>query len=412
MNSSLRTPRRDIVPCPTSSEAASGESSPTSIRCNNSPRNNQIITPELPELLSPPISRLVSTSPVTRRRQSQAQGPQVSPTQTLSSNDSRKAARQRDKERYGNGALDTWFAKTTQVSLAEDSLEQTVEQEQIVPTISQLAQERFGIQAGRLDRVNEVIAPDPRREERYGQSPPPSKQDRSTTDAGHQSSMDSGRGFPVLERWAASLREGFAPETLSEIDKALDFEKRKKEAIQKHRARPTSKDTPSSSQASASISHSPHHSRFLKAKAALASNRSFSTDLGSGDSLSAHDPRAYLIRQNARIVSKDDGKTRPVPINKLPFERIPEGYDVHSLDSLMPMDLSVVDKSFRLMAFHDYYIHDTEEEPLTASTIESLTPLWNKRLNGIVNMRYKSQVPDLEIHAPVFIDHLKRFDSS
>ncbi|KAJ5917254.1 Ribosomal protein S5 domain 2-type fold subgroup [Penicillium verhagenii] len=420
MNSSLRTPRRDIVPWPISSEAASSESSPASIRRNDSCRNNQILLQESPELISPPISRLVSTSPVTRRRQSQAQWSQVSPTQTLSTNDCRKTARQRDKERYGNGALDTWFAKTTQVSLAEDSLEQTVEQEQIIPTISQLAQERFGTQAGRLDRITEVHSPDSRHGAKSGQSPRPSKQDQSTTDTGHQGSMDSGRGFPVLERWAASLREGFTPETLSEIDKALDFEKRKKEAIQKHRARPTSNNTPSSSQVSASSSHSPHHSRFLKAKAALASNRSFSTDSGSGNSLSPHDPnslspndpRAYLIRQNARIVSKDDSKTCPVPNNKLPFERIPEGYDVHSLGSLMPMDLSFVEKSFRLMALHDYYIHDTAEETLTASAIESLTPLWNKRLNGIVNMRYKSQISDLEINAPVFIDHLKQFDSS
>ncbi|KAJ5641374.1 DNA mismatch repair proteinC-terminal [Penicillium lividum] len=406
MNASLRTPRQEIAPQPVSPELLP---SSEHVRPPPSRRPTQQLSPDTPELLTP-VSRFVSTSPINRRRQPPSQESQVSPTQTNSTGDSRKAARQRDKERYGNGALDTWFTRTTQVYLGEEPTESTAAGEEI-PSISQLAGERFGNQTESPGLEEASINADDlgRREDASeNQISPPNQH----IEAVHQGSMDSGRGFPVLERWAASLREDFNPETQSEVDKALDFERRKKEAIRNHRARQANNNTPSSSQTSTAISHSPHHNRFLKAKAALASDRPFAP-LDSTNALSPNDPRAYLIRQNTRESGNE--KARRLPTNKLPFENIPEGYDTHSIGLSMSTDLSDVKKSFNLIALHDSYVRDEKEHTLSASTVESLVPVWNERLNAIIKKKYKakneSRAPAFNIDVSLFIDHLNRYNS-
>ncbi|KAJ6006792.1 DNA mismatch repair protein C-terminal [Penicillium sp. IBT 35674x] len=413
INASLRTPRRELVSQPISPELVWAESSSENIRPTMSQGHDQRSPPESPELISPPSSRLVSTSPINQQRQSHTQESQGSPTQINSTSSSRKAARQRDKERYGNGALDTWFTRTTQLSLGEESVELTA-QEAAVPTISQLARERFGIQTQDLERDNSVdkdiaghkgnVSED--------QSPPTSQPDQTSGEACYQGSMDSGRGFPVLERWAANLREGFNPDSHSEVEKALDFERRKKEAIQTYRARQAASNTPSSSQAS---SHGPHHNRFLKAKAALASDRPFAAEIDLVSFFRPNDPREYLIRQNARGLPKVDSKIRRIPSKKLPFESIPEGYDIHDTGLSLSSDLLHLKKAFDLLAPHDSYTHDGKEDQLSASIVESQAPAWNVRLNAMVKKRYEARKEprpaDLKIDVPAFIDHLKLFDS-
>lgn len=413
MNASLRTPRRELAPQPVSPDLVWAESSSENIRPTMSQRHDERLPPESPELISPPISRLVSTSPINQQRQSIIQESQGSPAQTNSTSSSRKAARQRDKERYGNGALDTWFTRTTQVSLGEQSAELTA-QEEAIPTISQLARERFGTQTTDLERDNAIDKDSAGHKENVSedQSPPTSQQDQTTSEAGYQGSMDSGRGFPVLERWAANLREGFNPDSHSEVEKALDFERRKKEAIQNYRARQATNNTSSSSQAS---SHGPHHNRFLKAKAALASNRPFAAETDLVNSFRPNDPREYLIRQNARGLPEDDSKIRRNPSKKLPFETIPEGYDIHDIGLSLSSDISHMKKAFDILALHDSYTHDGKEDQLSASIVEYQAPAWNIRLNDMIKKRYEARneprPADLKIDIPAFIDHLKLYDS-
>ncbi|KAJ6103479.1 DNA mismatch repair protein C-terminal [Penicillium sp. IBT 16267x] len=416
MNATLRTPGRDFAPQPISPDLVRIESSPENIRPTNPQRPGQHSPPDSPELISPPISRFVSTSPITQRRQSQPQESQGSPTQTNSPSDSRKAARKRDKERYGNGALDTWFTLTTQVSLGEDS-EGVTAQEEAITTISQLARERFGTKSKDLEHKNAADKENLGHVENVSenQSPPPSQQEQTNGEGGYQGSMDSGRGFPVLERWAANIREGFNPGTPSEVEKALDFERRKKEAIQDYRARHATNDTPSSSQASSVIPHGPHHNRFLKAKAALASDRPFAPEKESSSCFPLNDPREYLIRQNARSLPKDDSKIRRIPSSKLPFERIPEGYGIHDLGLSLSTDLSHVKRAFNMMTLFDSYTHSGKEDQLSASTVESQAPAWNVRLSAMIKKKYEArkepQSADLKIDVSAFIDHLKLFDS-
>ncbi|KAJ5528243.1 DNA mismatch repair protein C-terminal [Penicillium frequentans] len=413
MNASLRTPRRELAPQPISPELVWAEASSENISPTMPHRNGQRSLPESPELISPPISRVVSTSPINQQRQSYIQESQGSPTQTDSISSSRKAARQRDKERYGNGALDTWFTRTTHLSLGEESVELTA-QEEAIPTISQLARERFGTQTTDLERDNAIDRDTSGQQENVSedQSPSTSQQEQTTGEAGYQGSMDSGRGFPVLERWAANLREGFNPDSHSEIEKALDFERRKKEAIQNYRARQATNNTSSSSQASC---HGPHHNRYLKAKAALASDRPFAAETDHIGSFPPNDPREFLIRQNARGLPKDDSKIRRIPNKKLPLETIPEGYDVHDLGLFISSDLSHVKRAFNIMTPHDSYTHDGKEDQLSASIVESHAPAWNIRLNAMIKERYEARKEprpaDLKIDIPAFIDHLKLFDS-
>ncbi|KAJ5630352.1 DNA mismatch repair protein C-terminal [Penicillium longicatenatum] len=411
MNASLRTPRRDLAPQSKSPELGWVESSPGDIRPTKSRRNSQPSPPESPELTSPSLSRLVSTSPTNQRRQSQARQPQSPPIETNSTSNSRKAARQRDKERYGNGALDTWFTRTTQVSLGEDSV--VTAQEEAIPTISQLACERFGAQSNDIESGNTVGKENSGREDHVLEHhlPSPSQTDQHTGEAGYQGSMDSGRGFPVLERWAANLREDFNPDKDSEVERALDFERRKKEAIQNYRARQATNNTLPSSQAS---SHGPHHNRYMKAKAALASDRPFAPETEYNSCFPLNDPREYLIRQNARGLPKDNTKIRHVPSSKLPFEHIPEGYDIHDLGLSLSTDLLHVKKAFTLMATHDSYTHDGKEDKLSASAVESQAPAWNARINTMIKKKYEAKearTADLKIDFSTFIDHLKLFDA-
>jgi hypothetical protein len=242
--------------------------------------------------------------------------------------------------------------------------------------------------------------------------PSPSQTDQHTGEAGYQGSMDSGRGFPVLERWAANLREDFNPDKNSEVERALDFERRKREAIQNYRARQATNNTLPSSQAS---SHGPYHNRYMKAKAALASDRPFAPETEYNSCFPLNDPREYLIRQNARGLPKDNTKIRHVSSSKLPFEHIPEGYDIHNLGLSLSTDLLHVKKAFTIMATHDSYTHDGKEDKLSASAVESQAPAWNARINTMIKKKYEAKkearTADLKIDFSTFIDHLKLFDA-
>ncbi|KAJ5081053.1 DNA mismatch repair protein C-terminal [Penicillium angulare] len=392
MNMSLRTPQHKSGSQPARPGDLSCESSPGNVR-QNAPQSAIFqSSPESPEFLSPPASRLTSTSPGGVARQTNLPSSQVSPTQRSSVSSVQKAARQRDKERYGNGALDTWFTRTTQASLDQDPLSHATEEEIEIPTISQLAEQRFGAKPS--EALPDTAAESAASQTKNNTQDPNSSPDGNTPDEpGYQGGMDSGRGFPVLERWAANLREGLNSESQTELEKALDFEQRKKEAMRQYRNRQEIDDTPLSSQVSTAVSHSPHHNRFLKAKAALASDRPFAIEPAVANLIPVNDPRAYLIRHSVGQDSTDPAKAQRRQTSKMPFERIPEGCDLHSVGISIPVDLSKLKESSKASSsLYDLYMrNENEDDTFTASNVEYLAPFWNGRLNSILKQNYKSR---------------------
>ncbi|KAJ5591944.1 uncharacterized protein N7459_002313 [Penicillium hispanicum] len=419
INASFQTPQRNRPLQPIRSQLVSSSTSPQR-RSQDSPGDPSIpASPQSPELLSPPVSRFASTSPVGCRRNPRAS--QDSPGRITSDvMSSRKAARERDRERYGNGALDTWFQRTTQLSLQSSTQDPTSQLNEDGAPFSRLAKEKF--MSPSIPSANEAVdevETHPQANESSSQDSPGSPD--SVNNAGqdsHSRPMDSGRGFPVLENWAAKLREGVGQERLSGLEWALDFERRKKEAIQQHRTRSNTRATPSSSQISSTSSQAPHHSRYLAAKAALVTDRPFATDAVSTPTLSPRDPRAYLIRhQSDHNISTNGAKPRRLHTTRLPFEHIPEGYDLHNACLPMATDISDISRSFDITSTLDIYTRSGKENELLQSDADTAIPFWNARLTALINEKYRNQdgaqAPDWQADiSSVMKNHFEKFSTS
>ncbi|KXG52102.1 Ribosomal protein S5 domain 2-type fold, subgroup [Penicillium griseofulvum] len=386
INASFQTPRGGRDPLDQTSPVLLSSSS------LKGPTRRESVSQNIQHL---PNSDMTSpfTSPVRRRRQDpQASTESSAETNRISS--ARHAERERDRNRYGNGALDTWFQRTTQVSLEQNLVEEGPTQEPDSP-LSFLAQERFGLPRDTSPNIVQVDG------QSDGCSDSPSKTTITPEDTHHRhgdhipESIDSGRGRPVLERWAAQLHRGVSHDELSDLEKALDFERRKKEAIQNSRTRFGRGDKPSTSQ-SAPVSHSPHRSRYLAAKSALTSSQTSVGEPVSTTTLSPHDPRAYLIRKemdhSTDESSKKDSKVRKRPTNRLPLERIPDGCDLHDLGLTCSVDLSSDSNSFRRSMPEDLYTdEDNNATAFSAADLATCSPFWNDRLMLIMKQRYKNK---------------------
>ncbi|CAG8200463.1 unnamed protein product [Penicillium nalgiovense] len=405
INASFQTPRRGSNPAnQTSPVNLSSGSLQGPIRRESESRGFQY-TPKS-DLTSPLTSQLASGSPVRRRRHHPQEPTESSSPGTNLISSARRAERERDRDRYGNGALDTWFQRTTQVSLQQNSVEQQNHVEEAATQepdspLSVLVQQRFGEPTNTSPKIVHVDG------QNDGCSDSPSN-NSMTPEAGRHvpslyedhgdyiaDSIDSGRGFPVLERWAAQLHEGVSQEEPSDLEKALDFERRKKEAIQNSRTRFKTNDKPSSSQ-SAPVSHSPHRSRYLAAKAALTWSQTSIAEPVSATTLSPHDPRAYLIRQEREVSTDEtltnDGKARRLPTKRLPFERIPDGFDLHDLGVTCSVDLPSGSKSSKWNMPEDLYSESDEETTaFSASDLETCLPFWNERLMILMKQQYKNK---------------------
>ncbi|KAJ5114396.1 DNA mismatch repair protein [Penicillium alfredii] len=395
INASFSTPRREQVPPSSTTPQNFLTGSPQEpVPRRPGPTTSNNINPHSPELPSPPTSRVASTSPV-RRRQRPPE-PAESSIRVDSPDSSRSAARKRDRERYGNGALDTWFLKTTQASLGHDTAEDTPMGEENEVPLSQLSQGRFDTQT---------------------QDPSPGDRSAVSNPNIHLSqSINSGRGFPVLEKWAASLREEPNTEAYPGLERALDFEKRKKEAMQRRRTHTGNRDKQPVSEIGHPSQRSLHSSRYLAAKAALTSERNFTTESISRMSLSPHDPRAYLIHHHAQQNSQDGSKARRIQTSRLPFEKIPEGHDLHKICLPQSADFSHISGAFQHTMQHDLYAEcGIEDGALSASHVDALLPLWSRRLAAIINEQYKTrdtwQSPEWQIDlSSVVFQHLRNSD--
>lgn len=406
MNVPLYTPERECIPAQGPHHRRSGlDGSPHGFVQTNEQSHGHQTPSNSREFLSPPQSRITSESPLSHRQRHR--GPQQSPvTENLVSNGSRKAVRERDAERYGNGALDTWFQRTTQISLQQSLSNASLEQDTEPTTLSQLAQGRFAfptersIQESSFDDRSPSYLPEMLDET----SPHSAKGDNTlppNSNVHLPESMDSGRGFPVLEKWAASLHQGMNTESYPGLEQALDFERRKKEAMQNRRTQSNDRVRTSGSQPGPSSSQSPHRNRYLAARAALASDINSVTlpvfsfkEPNPTPSLSPNDSRAYLMRHSSghrQSGSQKEGrKSRRLHTSKLPLEKITKGCDLHDVCLPLPLDLSVISESFSLTKCHDIYTLRGENSEAFLPPAEFPVSLWNQQLANLINKQYRT----------------------
>ncbi|OJJ31232.1 hypothetical protein ASPWEDRAFT_118456 [Aspergillus wentii DTO 134E9] len=354
--------------------------------------------PSSPALPSPSTSNSNSASPTNiHHSQPLFQFSQTSPT-TPAQNDPKRAARERDKERYGNGALDTWFVKTTQATLDQNNPGNQLEQDEDGPSLTQLARERFGREQSLDTASNDVEDRYPQRESpentpntsNVSQSPP----ENITSSLGSRpvEIPEQRRELPVLETWAARLHKHSEKGINSDLEDALDFERRKKEAIQQRREQKRNRhEIPSSS--------NPHQSRYLAARAVLNSDlndsteqpHSISADSISRPRLNPYDPRAYLMRQQSDV-SKNGLKARRTNTSKLPLEKISEDCDIHDLCLRLPASEPLLSNTMKHTLKEDLYTRDgTHIEAFTASDSDDLLEYWSHRLSNLTNEQYRTK---------------------
>ncbi|RDW81631.1 putative DNA mismatch repair protein [Aspergillus mulundensis] len=334
-------------------------------------------------------------SPVSSENSPSSLGPsQLSPTTPVRS--MRQEQREIDKERYGNGSLDAWFLRLSQASqppgLTEES--QAPNQE---PSLSQLTQNRFGPSSGSPDSSS-VSNIEPSQTQLINRPPSPMLDLDSTEPPPRvlpqPAKFVNKPGLPVLEQWSARLYNASSPDENPELQKALEFETRKKAAIQERR-----KQLQSSASVSAST-NSPHQSKYLAARAALSSQpdsiprvsvvgKATSSDSAVKPLLSPHDPRAYLLRlQND---GPGSSKLKRIASGKLPFEKIPDGYDLHAVGLRCPVDMHLLRASSKAISKSDLYTRSGDQsEGFTSPNINADITTWHDRLSELIRAQYRS----------------------
>ncbi|RAL07263.1 putative DNA mismatch repair protein [Aspergillus homomorphus CBS 101889] len=317
-----------------------------------------------------------------------------SPPEHGTRDNSKRAMRERDRERYGNGSLDTWFGKTTQVALSRmEPSEQTRENSE-EPSLAELAAQRF--------ETSDNITQEP-------QTPAEDVPDSSTAVTGLSQVMDrpppatedmevqgNNRGLPVLERWSSRLHQ-LSKDSHNELEKALDFERRKRDAIQQRR-----KQLQSSHAVSAS--RSPHLNRYLNARAALSADTPINssqsiTDLEQTNKsmLSPHDPRSYLIRYRAQSATSDEtSKLKRISTGKMPLESIPDEYALYDIGITVPMNIPHLSELVKEMASDGLYRESaTESDGSSFFAPDSPIEVWTQRLNELMQAKYSATKPDV-----------------
>ncbi|KAF7712870.1 Uncharacterized protein PECH_001976 [Penicillium ucsense] len=331
-------------------------------------------------------SRLTPVSPLRPRQCSPpGQGMGRNPQHE---NSAKKAARARDRERYGNGALDTWFQRLTQSSINTSSPQTQNQPDAAEPSLSALAEARFNPPSGPL--VTSNISGESHHSRKRS---PPSEAPRTSVESSPDQAatktiqaqtrpIDSGRGYPVLENWAASVHEGFVSARSLDLEQALDFERRKREVNRKVRTQST-RPNPAIRKVSlvrAGVSQS------------LAAGESHPTrgeavGFQAITHLAADDPRAYLISHQM-----NDGPGRRARTSKLPLENISEGDKLYERSVVVETEVSEVAKAFHDLASSDQYTRKNDENTqLVFSDAADASAFLSDRLIAIVSRKYQPE---------------------
>ncbi|PWY89195.1 hypothetical protein BO70DRAFT_331061 [Aspergillus heteromorphus CBS 117.55] len=267
-----------------------------------------------------------------------------------------RASRERDRERYGNGSLDTWFAKTTLVSLSADKPGEPVER-----PLNELAHERFGPQGPVSTHEQKRFSPEePVGTQSVCHTPTQDAAvDRTAEPEDIEPELQQRHaGQPVLERWSARLHQ--LSKTAHEgLQTALDFENRKRDAILLWREQQSN----------------PHLSRYQAARAALQPADE------SKPVLNPHDPRSYLMRQRAQNEDPGTGKVKRINTNKLPLENIPDGWELHDVG----LKADPAPATFLTIAKTDLYARCGEQSDAFTADDAGLVDLCRRRLTSLMN---------------------------
>jgi hypothetical protein len=339
---------------------------------------------------------------------------------------SKAAARQRDRERYGNGALDTWFQNTTQRTLNYPSSISPKTNKSLQPA------DRDGAESVMLDDIDDVdgLLQPSRNIQKPFKLPlaPTSVRDWRSSDVFTEQLSDnegpnSGakrQEFPVMEEWSSRLHQAPNYSNDSDIEEALDFERRKRSAILARREQIKNGKEPIMATNSRPISKSPHQNRYLAAKAALTAGTS--TNATQVDvpqpavppaasspttSLDRNDPRAHLMHylelQRSTSVSESGIKPKRTNTNRLPLERIPDGFNIHDLALPCTLSLDQLAVSSRQLVTVDSYAlsGNAYEEAFSSSDLDSTSKLWESTLATLLqNKRRKVDgdgAPDIQL---------------
>lgn len=363
-------------------------------------------------LTSPKITSSYSTSASPSELRHSPSPLQVSPHSSATSvpGSAKKAARERDRERYGNGAIDTWFERTNRPALQQAGSAEP-EHENAEPSLTQLAATRFCSQEQQSSNPPGASVQDSASihmgsgeiAEPLSQGHPVSAMRNRLPEA-----ESSSQGLPTPEESPCRRLESSASVNGPGLDEALEFEQRKKEAIQKHREQMRARNELPSSTAS------PHQSRYLAAKAALSSDCNTAAENQSISpaeknppipSLSHGDPRTYFMHQQS--VQQENGQPRPgmklqrTQTKKLPLEKIPEGYDLHDVSMTIPARMSLLSGSFARTSNADLYARGGADfQAFLAPHSEDVFHLWETRLTELIKSAYRtedgSQVPNIQ----------------
>ncbi|KAL3478929.1 hypothetical protein BJX99DRAFT_223224 [Aspergillus californicus] len=351
---------------------------------------------------SPP-SGAASRSPLFSQTSPSSPGvSQMSPTTPVRSG-CRQHQREHDRERSSNGSLDTWFLKLTQASRMPEAIMDSPEQKD-EPSLSLLSQKRFGDSVSPTSPSNERA---PRNEFASAGSsfspasaiPGPSSPRTSTA-----TRLSKRQDTSCLEERSTRSYDASDPNQNPELRVALEFENRKKAAIQEKRMQ--LKTTGSSGG-----TNSPHLNRYRTARAALNSdncalpNQSDATGFQSSKpALSPHDPRAYLMRYpNTETMRQNNSKIKRIPSSKLPFEKVPDGHDLHDISIKWPAQLSLFSTSIKNATANDLYTQSgTQPEafnlPDTTAAIE--LEVWKSQLLSLTRAHYRlndtADIPNLQ----------------
>jgi hypothetical protein len=94
-------------------------------------------------------------------------------------------------------------------------------------------------------------------------------------------------------------------------------------------------------------------------------------------------------------------KNKHIPSSKLPFEKIPEGHDLHHVSFILPTELSFLRTSYEATSKNDLYTQSgDQDEAFTSPDIHADIEIWSARLSLLTTMHYRTtkddKIPDLQ----------------
>ena len=304
----------------------------------------------------------------------------------------------------GSGLLEHWIRGRTAVDIPVSPAESFEERD---PSFSRQTQERFV--AHRRWPDCQTASAVQHRERSYEFQSPESNvshghvQTPESLDPVIDKSQELG-GLSDLFRFQKStaiLHQSADMSSSSEVREALDFERRKKEAMQKRREymRGLARQ-PIMTNDQEVPSPSPHQSRYLAARAALAPSGPTSMPAAedmsdssrapvTSSALNVYDPRAYLIRMCDRNTTGcGQHQMKRMQTSKLPFETVPRESQLHNVRLTIAADQELISTALRQTRKSDMYMQHIDGP--CAWEAGQHTESWERRLSMLVRDIYCS----------------------